>query len=217
MSTVTHIDNGRLLAGTGPIIKRDSFSATLRAEAAYTLAKQQAEALLARQQEACEAERRKAWEEGYEAGREAFAAQMTETAARIESAWLGLEGRIVGSVVDALERILGAMQPRERLVAMVRRTLAAVDHERPLKLRVAAAEVTLVNAEIEAILQDFPRVQLVEVLSDPDAEPGTCVLESAYGRIDGSLRTQLLAVRAGLVQAFVGRREQARPAREDSV
>ena len=68
----------------------------------------------------------------------------------------------------------------------------------------------------EGLCRGSLEVDVVELQKSPQAAPGSCVLESEYGRVDASLATQLAAVRMGLIKAFVGRRDGVAPKQEGS-
>jgi type III secretion protein L len=152
--------------------------------------------------------RKKGYEKGMEEAHAEFATMIVEATARIESAFLGLEGRIVNTVMNALQQVLGEVDERHLMERMVRRVLANARAEKSLRLRVAEAQFDLVNKMLAAILQEFPQIEYIDVVKDPQGSPGTCVLESEYGVVDGSLDNQLAAVRAGLINAFVGKRRE---------
>jgi type III secretion protein L len=201
------IDRQRLARANGAVIPREQFSAMLSAQQLVAEAERHAQSLRAQADAELAAARARGHAQGLEAARTEFAASVVEATARIESAYIGLEARIVNTVMDALQRILGQTGEAERMRSMIRRALAAVEHDKPVRLQVAAADFEVAQRELAALRHEFARVDVVELQKNPQAAPGTCVLESEYGRVDASLETQLAAVRMGLIKAFVGRRD----------
>jgi type III secretion protein L len=210
------IDRHRLAAADGSIIPREQFSAMLSAQALVVEAEHHAQALRAQAESELAAARARGHEQGLEAARTEFAASVIEATARIESAYIGLEARIANTVMDALQRILGEVGEAQRMRSMIARALAAVTHDKPVRLLVAAADFETAQRELAALRAEFPRVDVVDLQKNAQAGPGSCVLESEYGRVDASLETQLAAVRMGLIKAFVGRRGAAPPLPQDS-
>ncbi len=200
------IDRQRLAAAEGPIIPGEQFSALLSAQALVDEAERHAQAVRAQADAELAAARERGHAQGLAEARSEFAASVVEATARLESAYIGLEARIANTVMDALQRILGEVGDGQRMRSMITRALAAVDHDKPLRLLVAAADFETAQRELVALRQQFPRVDVIELQKAAQAEPGSCVLESEYGRVDASLATQLAAVRVGLIKAFVGRR-----------
>jgi type III secretion protein L len=208
-NTFVVIDRQHLAIADQVVIKRDSYAALVTADELVSTARRQAQQLRAQAEAELEAARTRGHALGSEQARSAFAATVVEAGARIESAYIGLEARIVNTVMDALGRVLGGIDDATRMRSMVRHALAAVEHNKPVRLRVAEQDFDLARRELDALLKDFPRVDCVDLLKDEHAAVGLCVLESEYGRVDASLATQLAAVRLGLVNAFVGRRGAA--------
>jgi type III secretion protein L len=205
------IDRQRLAAAEGPIIPREQFSAMLNAQELVAEAGRHAQALRAQAESELAAARARGHAQGLEAARSEFAASVVEATARLESAYIGLEARIANTVMDALQRILGEVGEAQRMRSMIARALAAVAHDKPVRLLVAAADFETAQRELAALRHEYPRVDVVELQKSAQAEPGSCVLESEYGRVDASLATQLAAVRMGLIKAFVGRRDGVAP------
>jgi type III secretion protein L len=201
------IDRHRLAAAEGAIIPREQFSAMLSAHELVAEAERHAQALRAQAESELAAARARGHAEGMAAARSEFAASVVEATARIESAYIGLEARIANTVMDALQRILGEVGDAQRMRSMIARALAAVTHDKPVRLLVAAADFDTAQSELAALRPEFPRVDVIDLQKSAQAEPGSCVLESEYGRVDASLATQLAAVRMGLIKAFVGRRD----------
>jgi type III secretion protein L len=201
------IDRQRLVRAEGAVILREQFSAMLSAQDLVAEAERYAKALHAQADSERAAARARGHAQGLEEARSEFSASVVEATARIESAYIGLEARIVNTVMDALQRILDQTGDAERMRSMIRRALAEVNHDKPVRLHVAAADYELAQRELTALRREFPRVDVIELLKHAQAGPGTCVLESEYGRVDASLETQLAAVRLGLIKAFVGRRD----------
>lgn len=207
LGAVLAIDRQRLVRAEGAVIPREQFSAMLSAQDLVAEAERYAKTLHAQADSELAAVRARGHAQGLEEARSEFAASVVEATARIESAYIGLEARIVNTVMDALQRILEQTGDAERMRSMIRRALAAVEHDKPVRLQVAAADFEAAQRELVALRTEFPRVDVIELQKNPQAAPGTCVLESEYGRVDASLDTQLAAVRLGLIKAFVGRRD----------
>ncbi len=214
---VVRIDRNILAMAPGKVVKADTCAALAEAREIVVEARREADALRA----GAEAERERARlagrEEGREEGRAELATALAEATGRTEAAFLGLEARIVTTVMNAVEEILGEIDDRTLMDKAIRRVLARAGSETRLRLRVADGDAELVEQCLTPILREHPDIAFVEVARDPRATAGTCVLETEFGVVDASLETQLKAVRAGLINAFVGQRQPAPrpPARHD--
>jgi len=143
-----------------------------------------------------------------------FSASVVATVTEMETAFLRLEPRIVNTVMSALQQILGQIDERGLMEQLIRRVLGEARNRKQLRLRVAAVQFDSINQWLAEVLREFPDVEFIDLLKDPAAAPGTCVLESEFGAIDASLDVQLAAVRRGLMSAFIERRVAAAAARE---
>ncbi|MCC5811368.1 MAG: type III secretion system stator protein SctL [Ectothiorhodospiraceae bacterium] len=206
---VVRLDRSALALAHGRVVKAETFARLTEAEEIVTEARQHAAAVRAQIQEEQELARRDGLEQGREAGRAELATALAEATGRIESAFLGLEARIVNTVMHAVQEILGDTGERAVMERAIRRVLTQARSETRLRLRVAEADFPMVNALLTEILTDHPDITFVDIAKDPKAAAGTCVLETDFGVVDASIDTQLAAVRGGLINAFVGQRRPA--------
>lgn len=208
------VDLHKLAGATGPIVKRADFAALVEAKEIVAAAARHNEELKAKMQEQVAAARAAGYEAGMQQARADFSATVVETVAQMETAFSRLEMRIVNTVMGALQQILGRLEQRAVMEQLVRRVLNEARDRKQLRLRVSASQYDAVNEWLGAVIKDFPDIEFIDVLKDPHAAAGTCVLESEFGAIDASLDVQLAAVRRGLTSAFVDKRVAAAAARD---
>jgi type III secretion protein L len=214
LSAVTVIDKRKIAAATTTVVKQNEFAALLEAREIVTLAQRHGDALKADMHEQVEAARRAGYDAGMHEARTEFSASVVATVAEMQAAFTRLEMRIVNTVMGALQQVLGQMDDRAMMEKLVRRVLGEARNSKQLRLRVAACQFDEVNRWLSEVIKDFPDVEFVDVLKDPGAAPGTCVLESEFGAVDASLEVQLAAVRRGLIHAFIDKRVAAATARD---
>lgn len=214
LSMTVAIDKRKLAAATAAVVKGEEFSALITAQEIVMAAQRHAETIKAEMHDQVEAARREGYEAGSQEARTEFSATVVETVAEMELAFLRLEPRIVNTVMSALQQILGQIDERGLMEQLIRRVLGEARHRKQLRLRVAALQFDAINQWLAGVLREFPDVEFIDLLKDPAAAPGTCILESEFGAIDASLDVQLAAVRRGLMSAFIDRRVAAAAARE---
>lgn len=200
------MDRGKLASADGKVIKAHDFAVLTTAQETLANACQRAAEIVAQAETERDDALRQGRELGIEQGRAEYAATMVEATARMESAFICLEARLVKTVMDALQAILHEIGERAVMERLVRRTLANSSRTNALRLVVAAQQFEMVNALLAPVLAQFPEIQFVDVVKDPAGVPGMCVLESEFGIVDASLDTQIAAVREGLIRSFVGKR-----------
>jgi type III secretion protein L len=208
------VDLHKLAGATGPVVKRADFAALVEAEEIVAAAVRYNEALKARMHEQVEAARAAGYEAGMQQGRADFSATVVQTVAEMETAFSRLELRIVNTVMGTLQQVLGRMDQRAVMEQLVRCVLNEARDRKQLRLRVAAGQYDEVNEWLGTVIKSFPDIDFIDVLKDPHAAAGTCVLESEFGVMDASLDVQLAAVRRGLINAFVDKRVAAAAARD---
>jgi type III secretion protein L len=204
--TLLAIDSTRLTTRGDALIKAREFSALLDAHEIVQSARRHLTAAHARAEVELEQARRSGYEEGMRQARADLSALIVQTKADVENAFIALEGRIVQTVLSAVKQVLGTVDDRALLEPSIRRVILQAKNEQTLRLRVCTAQFDAANAAVAAVLKEFPDVEWIDVVNDPAAPHGACVLESDLGVIDGSLETQLAALRRGLLNSFVERR-----------
>jgi type III secretion protein L len=214
LSVATVIDKQKLAGAATAVVKKDEFSALMSAREIVALAHKYGETLKADMHAQVERARLAGYEAGMQEARTEFSASVVATVAEMELAFARLEMRIVNTIMGALQQILGQTEQRTLMEPLVRRVLGEARSRKQLRLRVAASQFDDVNQWLSSVIRDFPDVEFIDVLKDPGAAPGTCVLESEFGAIDASLEVQLAAVRRGLVSAFIDKRVAAAAARD---
>jgi len=206
MTALLSIDRASLVAGRAAVLKADEFTALVEARETLQLARRAAEELRASIEAEVEQARRRGYETGLREARVELSTQIAETKAQLEHSFVSLEARIVQTVLKAVQQILAGTDDRAMLEPLIRRVLAQSNNDSPLRLRVSAEQFDAANDAVAVLLKEFPQVEWIDVAKDPSAARGTCVLESEFGVIDGSIETQLAALRRGLLNAFVGKR-----------
>ncbi|GFE82384.1 Yop proteins translocation protein L [Steroidobacter agaridevorans] len=206
MTALLSIDRASLAAGRDVVIKADEFATLVEARETLRLARRAAEQMRATVDAEIEQARARGYEAGLREARAELSTQIAETKAQLEHAFVSLEGRIVQTVLKAVQQILGHTNDRALLEPLIRRVLGQSNSTTPMRLRVSAEQFDAANDAVASLLKEFPQVEWIDVAKDPNATRGTCVLETEFGVIDGSIDTQLAALRRGLLNAFVGKR-----------
>lgn len=206
MTALLSIDRASLAAGREVVIKADEFATLVEARETLRLARRAAEQMRATVDAEIERARARGYEVGLNEARAELSTQIAATKAQLEHAFVSLEGRIVQTVLKAVQQILGHSNDRALLEPLIRRVLAQSNSTTPMRLRVSAEQFDAANDAVASLLKEFPQVEWIDVAKDPNATRGTCVLETEFGVIDGSIDTQLAALRRGLLNAFVGKR-----------
>ncbi len=180
------------------VLRADELQVLADGQQAIAAAAAQADLVLGQAQAAYEAEKRRGYAEGLEAARLDAAERLIENVARQVEFFSGLEGRMVDLVMNAVRTVIHGYDERERIFMTVRNVLAVARSQKQVTVRLAPAEVAAVRERIDTLKQEFPGIDVIEVVPDHRLEGDACVLETEVGVVEASLETQMKALR----QAF---------------
>jgi type III secretion system HrpE/YscL family protein len=213
MNLALVMDRSRLGRSTGKVIPAEAYSDWVEARQLLKEATVHRARVLAALDEEMESVLTEGYAEGMARAKRDVAISMAETSARMEAAFLGLETRIVSTVIQTLQSMLGELGPRQVLEGQIRKVLQSAGNEPRLRLRVPPSAYELANALVPDIAAGFSHIDFIDVVKDPSLTDGACLLATEYGVVDGSLGTLLDAVREGLTASIVGKRATQEAAR----
>lgn len=154
--------------------------------------------------------RREGYESGERQGREAAEAEYADLLPRMkqimESMQRALDEGIEGTadigaeiVYEAVAKILGkSMVEQDGVVAVVREVIRQAKDRNRIVVRVAQADVDLLNGKRNEIIEGL-NVNHVEIVPDDHVEVGGCLIETPTGNLDGRLEIQMQRLRDALL------------------
>lgn len=206
MLTTTLVDRNTLALHQGKVLKFSTYSQLVEAQECVKRAEYDAAQIKAEAEEESAREMRRAYETGMTRAKEEFARQMAATVLRLESAHLVLENRLVNLVMQALHTVLGTLDDALVLEKLIQQCIRAVGQEKCLTLRVSEEQQDAASKALSSILSSYPHLECIDMVTDPRLKRNSCVLETEYGAVDGSLDTHLVAIRQGLIASFSEKR-----------
>ena len=191
------------------LIPADRHRQLLDAQGLVEAARAEAAAIVARGQEAYEAERRRGHAEGLAAARAEASEQMIENVARTVDYFSAVEERMTQLVVQALRRIVGEYDDRERAAIVVKAALGAVRNQKQVTLRVPVDRLEMVRASVNAILAAFPGVGYLDLQPDARLQGDACIVETEIGIVEASIEDQLGALERAFARILGNRPAKA--------
>ena len=190
--------------------------ASAQAQQLLDAARQQADEMLAQAQ----AERDRAYEEGFESGRlGALArwAQQALTGAQASQRSLERQRERLGGIVSlAVERMVDG-EDRQALYRRALRTVSKLVKDVPmLTLRVHSDDLDAAQKALSSVVEQHGVDVPIEVVGDEVVAEGCCRFESDQGVIDAGLLTQLNAIKRAVVRAAHAALEAAEPPAGDA-
>ena len=116
----------------------------------------------------------------------------------------GIESTLVSVVNQSIRKIIGDMDDKDRIVAIVRNALNVVRGQQKVTVRVSPADEAAVLQAMAAMTSSASGSSFLTVIADVRLEKDSCILESELGVVDASLSTQLKA----LENAFTSKIQQ---------
>ena len=206
MLATTLIDRKTLALHQGKVLKLSTYGQLVTAQECVKRAEDDAAQIKAEAEAAAAREMRRAYETGMTQAKEEFTRQMATTVLRLESAHLILEDRLVNLVMQALHTVLGTLDDALIIAKLVQQCIRAVGQEKRLFLRVSEEQQDAASKALSSILSNYPHLECIDVVADSRLKRNSCVLETEYGAVDGSLDTHLAAIRQSLIEAFAEKR-----------
>lgn len=151
---------------------------------------------------AFEAEQRRGYAEGKEAARLEQSTNMIGIISQTVDYFAKVEAQMVDLVMDAVRRIVGDFDDRERVLMVVRSALASVRGQRQILVRVNPANVEIIKSHIIALTETYPSIEQIEVVADGQLAEDACVIESDIGQVEASMSGQVEALRASFERVF---------------
>ncbi len=198
---------GRIVSGAGRVVPATTLAA--RDEAAALLADARAQADAIRAQAA--AAREEAVRQGREQGRAEAAAELAALVAdaRVHASRLreASTPTAIALATKMAEQIIGrAVTLAPELMADI--AGAALEACRPrgdwVRVRVHPDDGAAVTARRDALSARAPRAAALEIVGDESVGRYGCVIETAVGRVDARLETQLAALERALTEPTHG-------------
>lgn len=181
-------------AGT-KLLKAEEYGLLLEADALLAAAKKQAEEMEQKAREAYEQKREEGYRDGMEEGKLEHAEKMMETILSSVEFIEGIEDTLVSVVNQAIRKIIGDMDDKERIVRIVRTALNTVRGQQKVTVRVAPADEAAVSEALAAMTAGSSSGSaFLTIMADARLPRDSCILESELGVVDASLETQLKAL-----------------------
>jgi type III secretion protein L len=150
--------------------------------------------------EMARAQARRIYEDGLDKGRMEIAERMMDTVGQTVDYLGSVEESVTDVVIQALRKIVGEMDDRERIVRVVRNALAVVRNQNRVTARVSPKDAERVKGAVDEILSGYPGIAFLDVSADSRLSPGGCILESEIGVVEASVDIQIEAIRKSLLK-----------------
>ena len=205
MEPLLLLKDARLQVAPGArVLRAAEYGAMLRASEVLEQAKAMAGEKMREAEEAYERRKEEGYREGLLAGKMEIAERMMNQMLSGVDYLERMEGAMVDVVIAGLRKILDDMGDRERIVSVVKKALTYVRNQKKVILRLNPAEAEMVQERLGEIMRDYPGIGLLDIAPDARLPRGGCSMECELGVIDGSVETQLEAIRRSFLRRLGG-------------
>ncbi len=104
-----------------------------------------------------------------------------------------LEEQIVDIILLMVRKVVKVMSERQQsvVIANIKHALARLKRQVDVILRVNIKDLNIANEHKEKILKFNSQIKRLTIVEDTTVDPGGCIVETDYGKVDARVRTQL--------------------------
>ena len=194
MEKIFHLDADDKLqiADDVKIIRKDDLEKFFAAEEIILESKKKAQEILDKAEEIYKNRFEQGLTEGKEEGKSEYTLKIMDMVLSQVDSLESLEKQLVEVVTKSVNKIIGDLDEKDRIVRVVRKGLSAVRGEKRIVVRVSTHDEPIVREDLKAyLLSDDGRSGYIEVIGDVNLKKGDCILETQMGVVEASLDTQL--------------------------
>ena len=194
MEKIFHLDADDKLqiADDVKIIRKDDLENFFAAEEIILESKKKAQEILDKAEEIYKNRFEQGLTEGKEEGKSEYTFKIMDMVLSQVDSLESLEKQLVEVVTKSVNKIIGDLDEKDRIVRVVRKGLSAVRGEKRIVVRVSTHDEPIVREDLKAyLLSDDGRSGYIEVIGDVNLKKGDCILETQMGVVEASLDTQL--------------------------
>lgn len=194
MEKIFHLDADDKLqiADDVKIIRKDDLEKFFAAEEIILESKKKAQEILDKAEEIYKNRFEQGLTEGKEEGKSEYSFKIMDMVLSQVDSLESLEKQLVEVVTKSVNKIIGDLDEKDRIVRVVRKGLSAVRGEKRIVVRVSTHDEPIVREDLKAyLLSDDGRSGYIEVIGDVNLKKGDCILETQMGVVEASLDTQL--------------------------
>lgn len=191
----------------GKVIKAQDFWTYRNARQAMAEGIHRRDQIIGAALSAFEAEQRRGYREGKEAARLEQTSNMIEIIGQTVDYFSKVEAQMVDLVMDAVRRIANDFDDREKVIKVVRNSLALVRNQKHITVKVHPSRLEDLRQNLGCLQLAYPGVENIEAIAEAGMADDACIIESDIGQVEASMSGQIEALRATFERVFGTARE----------
>ena len=184
-------DFGFRLSAGAHVIPRAQFAAVDEATQLVAGAERRAAEIVQDAEREFERQKERGYQDGLAQARLEAVERLIAEQQVLERGLAGIEQGLAQVVSDCVRRIIEGFDDQTRAESVVRQALKKMRREKRVEVRAAPAACAVLRDRVRGIMQEFPEVELIDVVEDSSLEPQRIIVETSIGRVDGNLAQRL--------------------------
>ncbi len=186
----------------GKVIRAEDFWTYLQARQALAEGAARRDQIIGAALSAFEAEQHRGYREGREAARLEQTSNMIEIIGQTVDYFAKVETQMVDLVMDAVRRIANDFDDRDKVIKVVRNSLALVRNQKHITVKVHPSRIDDLKANVRSLQDAYPGIENIEAIAEPGIAGDACVIESDIGQVEASMSGQIEALRSTFERVF---------------
>ena len=176
-------DIGVTLGSGARILKSADREALDASRSIIEAAHAKAEDITALAREQYESEKQRGFREGQEEAAKAAMENLLAEQAQLDASLAALEGDIAAMVDDLVRKAVGDISDSTLSQELTRSALKKMRREKRVQLHVAPSMVDQLQKQVAGFVEEFPEIELIDVVADPQLSSPDVILVSELGRV----------------------------------
>jgi type III secretion protein L len=147
-------------------------------------------------------EQKRGYREGHEEAKLEQSSNMIEIISKTVDYFARVEAQMVDLVMDAVRRIISDYDNRERVIQVVKHSLALVRSQKNISIRVHTENYEMMSATVIELKDMYKNIEQIEIISDHLVPIDACIIESDIGKVEASMSGQIEALKKSFAQVF---------------
>ena len=138
-----------------------------------------------------EEERERGYRDGLERAEGETVARLLEEQAVLDRCLAAIDGELASIAMACVRQLIGVYGDSELAQTYIANAIRRMRRQKRIRLGVSSRHYQAIRDNVDAVLRDFPEIELIDVSENPALGDLQFVLESEVGRIEGSVERGL--------------------------
>ena len=197
------IDSVEALPGV-KVIKAKDVPAIAQVEELLTEAEKVKEGIIAEAKQFYQSELERGYQEGLEKAKQEKVKAVNAATMKTAEFTKNMEKNLSEIVQSILTKVLGHFEKKELVLQLVKSTIKDYTKSQKIRVMVNPEHADYFNTHIEAIIEQHPVIEFIEILPDFSVEVSGCIIDTQSEMIFMSIEDQLAAIKEMMQQASQG-------------